>query len=99
MNSAKQKKRRTARIRNLITVLVVLLILVGVPYAILRYQAEKSGMSIKEVIQRKMVKSDGEQSESEEGAVSIQEGVIPPGSVYSRQASPSGSWFQTRGRC
>ena len=57
-----QKKREKARIRNWITVLGHLMIMVGVPYAILRYQAGKSGMTLKEVIQRKMVKSEGSES-------------------------------------
>jgi len=73
-NTAKQKKRKRARIRNWITVSLVLLIIVGVPYAILRYQAQKSGMSISEVIQRKMVKSEGEQGGSDENSVTIHEG-------------------------
>jgi len=72
--SSKQKKREKARLRNGITVLVILLIMAGVPYAILRYQAGKSGMSIKEVIQRKMVKSEGGESGQKPGAGAIAEG-------------------------
>lgn len=73
-NTAKQKKRQKARIRNWITLVVVLMIILGVPYAILNYQAGKSGMSIQEVIQRKMVKSDGAESGQKPGATAIAEG-------------------------
>ena len=72
--SSKQKKREKARLRNGITVLVILLIMVGVPYAILNYQAGKSGMSIQEVIQRKMVKSEGAESGQTPGATATAEG-------------------------
>jgi len=71
MNSSKQKKIKRARVRNLITVLVILLIMIGVPYAILHYQASKSGMTMGEVIQRKMVKSEG----SEDGTVASSNAV------------------------
>jgi len=69
-----QKKREKARFRNWITVLVILLIMVGVPYAILQYQAGKSGMTIKEVIQRKMVKSEGSESGSDSHSSTVREG-------------------------
>ena len=58
MKSAQQKKKTKTRIRNLITVLVILAILIGVPYMVLHYQAGKSGMTIREVVQRKMVRSE-----------------------------------------
>ena len=58
MKSAKHKKKTKTRIRNLITVLVILAILIGVPYMVLHYQAGKSGMTIREVVQRKMVRSE-----------------------------------------
>ncbi len=73
-NNTRQKNRKKARIRNGMTVLIILLILVGVPYAILQYQAAKSGMSMAEVIQRKMVKSEGTGGGSEGSSVIIQEG-------------------------
>ena len=60
--TSKEKKRQKARIRNWITAIVILLIIGGVPYAILHYQASKSSMTIGEVIQRKMVKSEGSES-------------------------------------
>jgi len=60
--TSKQKKKVKTRIRNGISFAVLLLIIVGVPYAILNYQAGKSGMTIREVIQRKMVKSEGSDS-------------------------------------
>jgi len=72
--TSKQKKREKARIRNWITVVVILLIVVGVPYAILNYQASKSGMNIREVIQRKMVKSEGSESEQNSASSTISEG-------------------------
>jgi len=62
MNSAKQKKRVKARVRNILTLVLVFAIVLGVPYAILKYQSGKSGMTIKEVVQRKMIKSDGSES-------------------------------------
>jgi len=62
MNSARQKKRVKTRIRNILTLVLVLLIVLGVPYAILKYQSGKSGMTIKEVVQRKMIKNDGSES-------------------------------------
>lgn len=64
MNSAKQKKKTKIRIRNLITLVMVLIIILGVPYAILKYQAKKSGMTITEVAQRKMIKKDASESGS-----------------------------------
>ena len=62
MNSAKQKKRVKTRVRNILTLVLVFAIVLGVPYAILKYQSGKSGMTIKEVVQRKMIKSDGSES-------------------------------------
>ncbi|NOR33884.1 MAG: hypothetical protein GQ579_04300, partial [Bacteroidales bacterium] len=62
MKSTGQKKKVKSRIRNIFTLLLVLLILLGVPYAILKYQSGKSGISMKEVVQRKMIKSDGSES-------------------------------------
>ena len=62
MNSSKQKKRVKTRVRNLLTLVLVFAIVLGVPYAILKYQSGKSGMTIKEVVQRKMIKSDGTES-------------------------------------
>jgi hypothetical protein len=62
-NSARQKKKVKTRIRNVLTLVLVIVILGGVPYAILKYQAGKSGMTVKEVVQRKMIKSDGSESE------------------------------------
>jgi len=62
MKSTGQKKKVKSRIRNISTLLLVLLILLGVPYAVLKYQSGKSGISMKEVVQRKMIKSDGSES-------------------------------------
>jgi hypothetical protein len=58
MNSSKQKKRSGTPLRNLITAVLVMIILVGVPYAILKYQAGKSGMTVREVVQRKMLRTE-----------------------------------------
>ncbi|MDF1574765.1 MAG: VCBS repeat-containing protein [Bacteroidales bacterium] len=41
---------------------MVLVIMLGVPYAILKYQSGKSGMTIREVVQRKMIRNDGSES-------------------------------------
>ena len=62
MNSPKQKKRVKTRVRNVFTLVLVFAIVLGVPYAILKYQSGKSGMTIREVVQRKMLKSDGSES-------------------------------------
>ncbi len=72
-NSAKQKKKLKSRIRNVVTLVLLIFIVGGVPYAILKYQSTKSGLTIKEVVQRKMIKSDGSGSENKP-AVSVLEG-------------------------
>lgn len=48
-----QNKRSSNRSKNLVIVFVLLLLIAGVPIAFLAYQAQKSGMSMGEVIQRK----------------------------------------------
>jgi len=73
MNSTKQKKKINSRIRNILTLVLVLVILGGVPFAILKYQSGKSGMTIREVVQRKMIKSDGLEAEKESG-ITVLEG-------------------------
>ncbi len=55
MNS---KKKIRSQVRNLITILLVLAIIIGVPYTILHYQAGKSGMTLREVVQRKMLRGE-----------------------------------------
>jgi hypothetical protein len=59
------KKKARKRLRNLFIVIVVLLLIVGIPFLFLNYQAQRSGMSISEVIQRKMIRSDGNEASSE----------------------------------
>lgn len=63
MNSAKKKKKSSSRIKNLLTLFIILAIVVGVPYLILNYQAGKSGMSMREVVQRKMLRGEGKGQE------------------------------------
>jgi len=58
MNTSSLNKKRKTRVRNLVTLLLVIIILVGVPYAILKYQAGKSGMTTREVLQRKMLRNE-----------------------------------------
>jgi hypothetical protein len=72
-NSTRQNKRLKSRSRNIITLVTVIVILFGVPYALLKYQAGKSGMTVSEVVQRKMMRSEGSAS-SGDLAASIQEG-------------------------
>ena len=60
-----QKNPERKRLRNLFMVLVILIFIIGVPLLLIYYQAEKSGMSISEVIQRRMIKSDGNKISSE----------------------------------
>jgi len=72
-NSTRQKKKLRSRIRNLLTLVLVLAIVLGVPYTILKYQSGKSNMTIREVVQRKMIKSDGSET-GNLAATTIQEG-------------------------
>lgn len=58
-----RKRKRSKNFRNLIIFSLVIILIVGVPLLVLTYQARKSGMSVREVIQRKMVIRDGEQRE------------------------------------
>ena len=45
--------------------MVTLLFIVGIPFLLMNYQARKSGMSMSEVIQRRLIKSDGNKISSE----------------------------------
>lgn len=58
----KSRNRSNRRIRNSILLLAVLALLLGGPAAILKYQASKSGMSISEVIQRKLLNNTPSES-------------------------------------
>lgn len=48
------KKNQVIGIKNFSIIIIILTLLVGIPILIVRYQSQKSGMSIKEVLQRKM---------------------------------------------
>jgi len=54
----KQEKKPGKALRNLMIILVLLLLIVGIPFLFLNYQAKKSDMSISEVVQRKMLRSE-----------------------------------------
>ena len=62
MNTSRLNKRRKTRTRNLLTLLLVIIILLGVPYSILKYQAGKSGMTTREVLQRKMLRNENQET-------------------------------------
>lgn len=47
-------KKPAKGIKNIIIICIILLLFVGIPLLFLNYQAQQSGMSMKEVIQRKM---------------------------------------------
>jgi hypothetical protein len=72
--TSQEKKRKKARIRNWITLAVILVIIVGVPYAILSYQAGKSGMTIKEVVHRKMIKKEASDAGAASASSIVSEG-------------------------
>jgi hypothetical protein len=71
--SARQKKKINKRIRNILTLLIILVIIAGVPYAILKYQSGKSGMTVGEVIQRKMIRGD-QSGSAESQTYAVKEG-------------------------
>jgi hypothetical protein len=52
-NKTNRNQQKTG-IKNFIILLIILIILVGIPLLFLNYQSRKSGMSIGEVLQRKM---------------------------------------------
>ncbi|MCK5101849.1 MAG: VCBS repeat-containing protein [Cyclobacteriaceae bacterium] len=60
------KKKSRKRFSNLFIVIVILMLIVGIPFLFLNYQAQKSGMSISEVIQRKMIRSSDSDTRSGE---------------------------------
>ena len=54
--------KSSKRIKSLTVFMVVMMLLVGVPFFFLNYQARKSGMSIREVLDRKMNMNAGKDS-------------------------------------
>ncbi|MGE5420447.1 MAG: FG-GAP repeat domain-containing protein [Chloroflexota bacterium] len=48
----RRKKKKT--LQNILILLFIFLIIAGIPYAFLKYQSRQSGLSMKEVIQRKI---------------------------------------------
>jgi len=57
-NRTQKNRKNKGLIRNLVVVGLLLVVMIGVPYAILRYQAGKSGMSVREVMNRKLRTSE-----------------------------------------
>ena len=53
-----QKKKRKKRLRNILVLIVILLLFIGIPALFLNYQASKSNMTISEVIQRRLIRSN-----------------------------------------
>lgn len=54
MTKQNNQKKVKKRINNLIIFIIILVLLVGVPFFFLNYQARKSGLSMSEVVQRKL---------------------------------------------
>jgi hypothetical protein len=54
----KQEQKSGKSLRNLTLILVVVILIVGIPFLFLNYQAKRSDMSIAEVVQRKMLRSE-----------------------------------------
>jgi hypothetical protein len=56
MNQHRPKSSKKGS-KNLIIFLVILLLIIGIPFLLLKYQAQKSGMSMSKVIQRKVART------------------------------------------
>lgn len=52
------RRKRKSRVQNYIISLIILLIIAGIPYAFLKYQSKRSGITMKEVIKRKISRND-----------------------------------------
>ena len=59
------KKKASKNFRNPVILVTILLLIIGVPYIFLKYQARKSGMTVSEVVQRKMIRTHISDSLSE----------------------------------
>ncbi len=61
----KPRKQAKKSLRYLFTISIILLIIIGIPFLFLKYQARRTGMSVYEVFQRRMIGSDGTATSSE----------------------------------
>jgi hypothetical protein len=57
-NQNKSQKTKNGGYKNLILIIVLLMVIVGIPYLLLNYQAKRIGLTKKEVISRITGKSD-----------------------------------------
>lgn len=68
MSKGPERQNKGSRgFRNLVILLVVFILIFGVPYLFLNYQARKSGMTVTEVIQRKLIRTHESDSVSGSG--------------------------------
>ncbi|MGW8315131.1 MAG: FG-GAP repeat domain-containing protein [Bacteroidales bacterium] len=61
-------KKRNRRLRNTLSVAVVVVALTGIPFLLLNYQAKRSGLTRSEVLHRIFGRSEGGETGGEEGA-------------------------------
>jgi hypothetical protein len=66
-NTTHKKQKR--KYKNIITIAVLLVVIVGIPFLIINYQAKRSGLSQMEVIKRTIGKADDAGNESTDLAV------------------------------
>ncbi len=59
-----QQKKMIQRTRNIGILIVIALLIIGIPYLFLKYQAGKSGMKISEVLERKMKRPGADETTS-----------------------------------
>lgn len=63
MTSVRGRKRKAGKIlKNSIVVLIILVIFIGIPLLILNYQARKTGMSLSQVLERKVSRNSSPDS-------------------------------------
>jgi len=74
MSNQKTSKKNKSK-KNLIIVFAILVLFIGVPLAVLKYQASKSGLSISEVIKRKTGGSGQESFDSDAAQKTSSESV------------------------
>ena len=60
MSAIKGRRKKALRnLKNLLILVFILFLFVGIPFLFLKYQADKSGMTIAEVLNRKVNRSAG----------------------------------------
>lgn len=66
-----QNKSRKKGYKNLIIIVVLLLVIAGIPFLLLNYQAKRSGLTVREVISRITGKSDSESKKVTAGGENV----------------------------